>query len=217
VTPGRRGLVALAAVAAVAFAIAVHLALVQGLPPAMGALLCLVPLTGLALWGVKRARHRVLVLLAIAAVAGLSWRHWDLLVAHFPDVFFVEHVTANLVLASLFGRTLPAGREPLVTHLARIAHGGMTPRLARYTRGVTIAWTVFFLAVAATSALLYAADLRAAWSLLANGLTPVLVGAMFVVEYAIRHRVMPDLERIGVLGGFRAFSRYFAARAEAPR
>ena len=216
-TPGRRGLVALAVVAAVAFAVAAHLALVEGFPPAMGALLCLVPLTGLVLWGVKRMRHRVLVLLAIVAIAALLWRHWSLLEAHFPDVFFVEHVTANLILATLFGRTLRAGHEPLVTNLARIVHGGMTPRLARYTRGVTIAWTAFFLAMAATSTLLYAAELRAAWSLLANGLTPLLVGAMFVVEYGIRHRVMPDLERIGVLGGFRAFSRHFAARAEAPR
>lgn len=216
-TPGRRGGIALAAIATVAFGVGVHLALVNHIPPAAGALLCLVPLTGFVLWGLKHPRHRVLFGCGVAAVAAILWMRWDILEAHFPDVFYVEHVGINLALALLFGRTLVGGREPLVGTFARVAHGYTTPALQRYTRRVTIAWTLFFLGMALASTVLYAMKWMAAWSLLVNAGSPTLIALMFLVEYAIRHRVLPDLERMGIFGGIRAFSRHFAARAEAPR
>lgn len=214
-TPGRRGGIALAAIASVAFAVGVHLALVRDIPPAAGALLCLVPLSGFVLWGLKHPRHRILGAGVVAALAATLWLRWDVLEAHFPDVFFVEHVGINLALAFVFGRTLAAGREPLVSAFARVAHGYTTPAIERYTRGVTLAWTLFFLAMAAASIVLYSMDWMHAWSLLVNAGSPTLIALMFVVEYAIRHRVLPDLERMGILGGIRAFSRHFAARREA--
>jgi uncharacterized membrane protein len=213
----RRGGVALAVAASVAFAVAAHMALVDGLPAGAGALLCLVPLGGFALLGIKRLAWRLLALAAIAVLAVASWNGWGLLQHHFTDVFFLEHVGINLALAFVFGRTLAAGRDPLVTRFARVVHGTMSPALLRYTRQVTVAWTVFFLAIAFASVVLYAAGFMAAWSLLANLLNPLLVAAMFVGEYAIRHRVLPDVERIGVMGGLRAFTRHFATRPEAPR
>jgi uncharacterized membrane protein len=210
--------VALAAIVAAAFAFAAHAALVHGLPPSAGALLSLVPLALLASWAFRRTRHRVVALLVLVLVAAGCALEWPVLERHFPNVFFLEHAGGNLLLAFVFGRTLARDREPLVTAFARIAHGGLTPELSRYTRQVTIAWTVFFLALCAVSATLYLGGHEAAWSTFANLLSPLLMGAMFVVEYAIRHRVLPDLERIGILGGARAFSRHFAAaRFEAPR
>lgn len=215
--PGRRATVALAVALSAAFALAAHVALVNGAPPALGALLCLVPLAGFALWGLGRLRHRVVAFAAIAAVAAALWQGWDQLERHFPDIFFLEHAGTNLALAVLFGRTLVPGREALVTRFARVVHRTFTPQLERYTRKVTVAWTAFFVAMFATSCGLYAAGWMAAWSLFANLLTPLLIAAMFVVEYAVRHRVLPDLERIGILGGIRAFSRHFSAGAQAPR
>jgi hypothetical protein len=48
--------------------------------------------------------------------------------------------------------------------------------------------------------------------------SPVLLVAMFPIEYAVRHRVLPDWERVGVMGSIQAFSRYFAApQAGTPR
>jgi uncharacterized membrane protein len=214
----RRLPVALAVVLSIAFAIAAHMALVDGLPPAAGALLSLVPLSLLATWSFRRTRHRVAALGAIGAVAAAFALNWHAFESHFPSLFFIEHAGGNLLLATLFGRTLAAGREPLVTTFARIAHGGIDEAVARYTRRVTAAWTAFFLCLFAASSLLYFGGLLAAWSLLANILSPILVGLMFAAEYAIRHRVLPDLERSGILGGMRAFSRHFtAARFEAPR
>ena len=205
----RRVPVALAVVLAAGFAVAAHLALVDSLPRGAGALLSLVPLAVIAFTMFRRTRHRLVALAVLGAATAFCVINWSGLEAHFPGLFFVEHAGGNLVLAFLFGRTLAPGREPLVTTFARIAHGGIDERVARYTRQVTFAWTVFFLAIATASAGLYFGGFAEAWSLLANLGTPLLVGAMFAVEYLVRHRVLPDLERIGILGGMRAFSRHF--------
>lgn len=214
----RRAWVVVLAVLSVAFAVAAHAALLDSLPPAAGALLSLVPLSLLVLWFFRRTGHRIVALALVAAGVLAVALEWPALERHFPSVFFLEHAGGNLLLALLFGRTLFGGREPLVTTFARIAHGGLTPQLARYTRQVTIAWTLFFLALFATSVTLYTAGFMPAWSLLANLLSPVLVALMFVAEYGVRHLVLPDIERMGILGGMRAFSRHFQqAHAETPR
>jgi uncharacterized membrane protein len=105
-----------------------------------------------------------------------------------------------------------------VTRFARLIHGAIPPEVERYARKVTIAWTALFIGICAASCALYLGGWLEAWSFLANFLNPALLVAMFVLEYAVRHRVLPDWERVGVLGGVRAFSRHFqAARFEAPR
>jgi len=105
-----------------------------------------------------------------------------------------------------------------VTQFATAFHGELAPQARRYTRGVTVAWTIFFLTLFAVSCALYLAGFLEAWSLLVNIVGPLLVGAMFVVEYLVRHRVLPDLERAGLLSGIRAFSRHMAApQSQSPR
>ncbi len=200
------------------FAMLAHASIIEGVPPAVGALLSLLPVAILALWALRRSRHRILVVAVIAAVAAAIVLGWETLERHFPDLFFVEHAGANLVLALVFGRTLGAGKEPLVSKFARMIHGELPPEVVRYTRQVTVAWTVFFLMLFAASCVLYFGRFLPAWSLLANILSPLLVATMFVVEYIVRHRVLPNWERVGIMGGIRAFSRHFNnARFEAPR
>jgi uncharacterized membrane protein len=216
VTPERRkhSATALLAVLSIAGAVLAHFAIVERFSPALGALLSLVPAAAFLLWIARRSNHRLAVAAALALAAVAACVEWGSLERHFPGVFFVEHAGANLLLAIVFGRTLGPGREPLCTRFARIAHGAVTPELAAYTRAVTLAWTLFFSALALASAVLYLGGFLTAWSVLATLLSPVLVGLMFVAEYAIRLRALPHVERIGILGGIRAFSRHFAA---APR
>lgn len=214
----RRVRIALAVVLSISFAVLAHAAIIDGVPPALGAVLSLVPIAALAAWAVRSGRHRALVLGAIGAAAAAIWIEWPALERHFPSVFFVEHAGANFLLMLLFGRTLAAGREPLVTRFARLLHGTLPPEVERYTRRVTLAWTIFFATLFVLSCTLYLGRFLPAWSFLANIASPVLIGAMFVVEYAVRLRALPHWERVGILGGIRAFSRHFAAaRFEAPR
>ena len=202
----------------VGFALLAHAAIIEGVPPAVGAALSLVPLSILAFWAARRSHHRVGIIAAIGAVALAFAFGWKELERHFPDLFFVEHAGANLVLAVLFGRTLAAGREPLVTRFALIIHEKLPPEVVRYTRKVTVAWTLFFATLCAVSSILYLGRFLEAWSLLANILSPFLVGGMFVGEYMVRHRALPHWERIGIMGGVRAFNRHFGrARLESSR
>jgi uncharacterized membrane protein len=208
----------LVVLSSVSFALLAHAALIDRLPPVWGALLSLVPLFALLLWAVRRSGGRVAAVALVALAAVALWLGWDSLQRHFPSIFFLEHAGANLLLALLFGRTLLAGREPLVTRFARLLHGSLPPEVQRYTRHVTLAWTIFFASLFTLSATLYLGGFVAAWSFLANIASPFLIGAMFVIEYAVRLRALPDWERVGILGGIRAFSRHFGgAHAESTR
>lgn len=120
------------------------------------------------------------------------------------------------VLGTLFGRTLGAGREPLVTRLARRVHGELPPPIERYTRSVTTVWAAFFAIMAAVAIALYALASREAWSAFVNLLTIPCVATLFVVEYAVRRIRFPNFQHVSILEGARAFERAFVAR-EPPR
>jgi len=203
---------ALAVAVSAAFAIAAHVAIVEGLDARTGALLSLVPLAFLMALFARRSAHPHAALAVSLAAIVAAWLAFPVLKSYFPSLFFVEHAGAQLVLAIVFGRTLAGGRETLVARFARLVHGhALPPEVARYCRAVTIAWTAFFCVLFVASCALYLGGFLAAWSMLANILTPILVCAMFAAEYVVRYRVLPDWERVGVLGGIQAFSRHFGA------
>ena len=205
----RAARVALVAVLSVAFAFSAHVAIAGGASPRLGAALSLVPLALLAAWAVRRSHARWAgYLVALGALAAL-WLGWGALERRFADLFFVEHAGGHLALAILFGHTLAPGREPLCTRFARLIHGELAPDVLEYTRRITVAWTAFFAAMFTLSCALYLGGFVAQWSFFANIVAPLLVVAMFVVEYAIRMRVLPRQHRVGILGGIRAFSRHF--------
>ena len=213
----RSRVVALALLSVAGAALA-HYAIALGNSPTLGALLALVPLAFIAAVVTLRSRHRGLVLFALVAAAALVWAGWDALKDNFPGVFFLEHAGTNLLLGIMFGRTLIGASVPLVTRFARTVHGSLPPDVVAYTRRVTVAWTVFFLAVAALSSGLYLGGHLTAWSVFANFLTLPLIAGLFVAEYAVRLRALPDWERVSILEGIRAFWRHSrAASCEAPR
>ncbi len=111
---------------------------------------------------------------------------------------FLPPAAMNLLLAWFFGRTLVPGRTPLVTSFARVVRGmsPLPPELERYTRGVTWAWCVFFVATIAISAALAAFAPLAVWSLFANVLSPPLVAVMFAAEYAYRRHRLTGYEHV---------------------
>src|SRR5688500_13245021 len=63
-------------------------------------------------------------------------------------LYLAQHAGVHLALGAWFGATLRAGAEPLVTALARRVHT-LTPAMERYSRNVTLAWTLYFVGMAA--------------------------------------------------------------------
>ena len=135
---------------------------------------------------------------------------------HLGMVYFTQSICTNAALGLIFGRSLAAGREPLCTHLATMVRGPLQPPVARYTRQVTVAWTIFFTAMIAASSLLFILAPVAVWSAFANLLSMPLVAAMFIAEYAVRKRVLPDLPRTHVLESLRAYWSASAVPAAPP-
>ena len=122
-----------------------------------------------------------------------------------PDALLkLPPVIINLALAVWFGRTLAPGEEPMISWFARLARGTeLPPDLARYTRWSTVMWTAFFVSTAAAAAALAVLASPRTWSLFANGIDYLLVGALFFGEYVFRrvryphhsHRPLADVIR----------------------
>jgi uncharacterized membrane protein len=90
-------------------------------------------------------------------------------------------IMLNLMMAAAFGLTLRRGRTPLIHQIAgwSMAPEPVSPAFARYLRGQTLAWTIFFTLMAVTSAVLALAAPFAWWSLFVNVLSWPLIGVFF--------------------------------------
>ena len=128
----------------------------------------------------------------------------------------VPHTTVYVFLLWLFGRTLVAGGEALVTSVARRVHGTLEPEIEIYTRRVTMAWCVFFGGQLTLSALLFAFASREAWSLFVGAFNIPLLALMFACEYLYRITRYPAHPRASVARTLRAFARG-ASRPAGPR
>jgi uncharacterized membrane protein len=100
---------------------------------------------------------------------------------------------ASLLVA--FALTLRRGHTPLITAMAYRMDGPLTDEMIRYTRGVTVAWTLFFAAQLLTSISLFCFAPLTAWSVFVNLLDVPLVVIMFASEYACRLRVLRNPPR----------------------
>jgi uncharacterized membrane protein len=154
-----------------------------------------------------RSSRRRLGLFACALAAVLAYAGWSDLKNHFAWLYLIQQAGAYGLLGLSFGRSLGAQRVPLCTRFATLVHGPLSAPAARYTRSVTVAWTLFFAAMSGALLLLYAAAPLAVWSVFANFCAAPLVALMFIGEYLVRHRVLPDMQHASILETIRAVSR----------
>lgn len=98
-------------------------------------------------------------------------------------------------LLATFALTLRRGHTPLITGMAYRLHGTLSEEMIRYTRSVTIAWSLFFSAQLLTSIALFCFAPLTVWSVFVNLLDIPLVVTMFAVEYAVRLHVLRDPPR----------------------
>jgi uncharacterized membrane protein len=174
----------------------------------LGAALALGPVTLLALILAWRSTPPPVALVLTVGLAALLVAGWPLLKHQFALFYLVQESGVYSLLGLSFGRSLLPNRVALCTQLADKVHGPLSPREVLYTRRVTAAWTVFFFAVTAASVLLFLFAPVRIWSVYINFCVPLLVGAMFVAEYLVRRRALPDTRRAGLLATVRV---YFAS------
>jgi len=171
----------------------------------MGALVAVAPLVLIALALAWRSPRRFIMLGVLVLLCIALWAGWSALENHFGLVYWLQHVGMLLILFMTFGRTLIAGRQPLCTRFAKAVHVLVTPQHEIYARQVTVAWTLFFVAMALASTLLFFLAPLATWSVFANFLTLPLVALMFIVEYGVRRYRLPEMQHMHILDAVRAF------------
>jgi uncharacterized membrane protein len=156
----------------------------------------------LLLW---RWTHLWTALLGAAAAAMLLRHYWPVLEKNFSVVYLLQEGGFYSLMAASFGMSLLGRRVALCTQLADKVHGPLTPQEVRYTRRVTAAWALFFILITgATFGLFLFAPLHV-WSLFANFCVLPLIGLMFVGEYAVRRRALPQVPRRGILAAVRVY------------
>ena len=171
----------------------------------LGAVVAIAPVLLIALLLAWRSPQRLLMLGGLALSCIALRAAWPALENHFGVVYWLQHVGMQLILLMTFARTLIAGRQALCTRFAEALHGPLTPQHALYSRQVTVAWVLFFAAMAVASTLLFFLAPLATWSVFANFLTLPLVALMFIGEYLLRRSVLPDLQPAHILDALRAF------------
>jgi len=179
-------------------------------PPAWSVVLALAPMAVLMLIQAWHMRWRWPAVLACLALFAWGLHAMEAVRSHVAWVYFVQHVGAMCALGLMFGMTLRGTHaEALCSRIAAfVAPEPLDAAYARYTWQVTWAWTLFFVSMLTASVLLFFWGPLTWWSFLANLLTPVLTGAMFVVEYLVRVRLMPNRPHMSVAGTIEAYQRF---------
>ena len=167
-------------VLSLAYPMLVYAMLDQFEPRALAALPC-----ALAAMRALATRERVWLWAAAATGALALWALWAN--ATLPLKLYPVLVNAALLFA--FGLSLRFG-PPVVERLARLRDPDLPARAVSYTRRVTQAWCVFFIAngLLALATALWASD--AVWALYNGAIAYGLIGLMFAVEWLVRQRVM---------------------------
>jgi uncharacterized membrane protein len=192
--------------ATVAYVLGSHWLMTRAPASPWNAVVLVAPMLGLAAVIAWQRGQRWLAALAALAALGLAVQAWRGEGLAPRSIYVGQHVAIHVLLAFVFGLTLQAGREPLVTALARRVHGSLTAAMEIYSRKVTIAWTFYFVAMAALSLVLCATVPFAVWATFANLVTPLAMLAMFVGEYLLRYRLHPDFERATLAQAVRAYA-----------
>ena len=126
----------------------------------------------------KRARGLVALAASVAVLLCLAALFDD------PRFLLAYPVLVNAALLLNFGFSLRG--VPIAERFARMETSELTPPQIRYCRNVTLVWCGFFVLNGSVAALLALFAPQAVWAIYTGGVSYVLVGLTFAVEYVIR-------------------------------
>ena len=202
---GRRLQLAAIALLLIAYSVLSHYGASHRQARGVATLLALLPVIALTVLLAWRALGALVTLAGMLLLAALLWQFWPRLLDNFALLYLLQQFGCYALLAVTFGVTLMRGRTPLCTQLADKVHGPLSSAELRYTRQVTGAWALFFLLNLLATVLLYEFAALDVWSMYANFVAPPLMALMFVGEYVVRRRVLPQVNSGGILATLRVY------------
>jgi uncharacterized membrane protein len=172
-------------------------------------------LLGLLMWPALRHRHPGAWLLWLGLLAAMGWLAARGLAALLLDAV---PLLLNLLLAWIFGRTLRAGRQPLVAQFIEAIEGPprlAMPGIARYARHLTAFWAVLLAVQAVVLGALLCCQAPGGLLARLGVVTPwpvpqawvqgyvhlgayLLLAAVFVLEYLFRRWHLRHLPHLGL-------------------
>jgi uncharacterized membrane protein len=205
-------LLAIAAIACIgaAYLAFSHLLTIDERPSLLMLALGVAPLTVMALLAAWHSRMRWMALALLAALAMTVLMYLEALRNHVNWLYFMQHAGTMTLLAITFGCTLGRGdADALCSRVTRLMLvGPADPVYMRYTWKVTLVWTAYFILSGVVSVGLFFYGPLAIWSYFANLLTPVIVGLLFIIEYGVRVRVLPDRAHFSIAQTIKAYRSY---------
>lgn len=100
--------------------------------------------------------------------------------AYFPPVVIF------MLLLFVFANSLRKNQIPIVTDIGEKTRGPLSPEMRKYTRSVTLVWSLFFLVMTLWSIVLPWFVSPVTWSWLTNFAHYIIVAALFSAEYIYR-------------------------------
>ena len=206
----RLAVIAGLAIAAAAYLAFSHLLTIDERPSLLMLALGVTPMAAITLVAAWHSRMRWLTLGLLAVVVLTVLVYLEELRNHVNWLYFMQHAGAMILLAVTFGSTLGRGdANALCSRVtSMLLSGPADPVYMRYTWKVTLAWTTYFSASAVVSIGLFFFGPLTVWSYFANLLTPVIVGLIFVIEYLVRVRALPDRVHFSIAQTIQAYRAY---------
>jgi uncharacterized membrane protein len=133
--------------------------------------------------------------LAFCALAAAAW--WLADTGGGRLLLYAPSVLVSAALAWFFGRTLRAGRQPLIVTIALAARPATPDYLLRYSRHLTVFWTGLFIAITTWNLALALFAPQAWWSAMANCGNYLVIGVAVVGEYLFRRLRFRDYAHPG--------------------
>ena len=198
------------AVAGAAYLAFSHVLTISEHPNTLMLALGVAPLATIALLAAWHSPKRWIALSLLGALSLTVLIYLDELRNHINWLYFAQHAGTMGLLAITFGSTLGSGdANALCSRVTRLMlSGAPDPAYMRYTWKITVIWTAYFICSGLLSVGLFYFAPIAVWSYFANLLTPVIVGLMFVIEYFVRVRVLPNREHFSISATIKAYRAY---------
>ena len=148
-------------------------------------------------WMIAAVLSVVLMIRIIIAPSDKQWSRWLLLAGIAYCILAVWNnnqltlrfypVLINFGLFIVFFSSLFSS-QPIIERIARLQHPNLPEQGIRYTRNVTIIWSVFFVINGSISAITAIWSSFAWWSLYNGFISYVLIGLLMGMEYLVRVR-----------------------------